>query len=139
MERGLRRERRAGAPRMYRADKVREEPGRGQGGAQEHWAAYRTKTEKGPEGTNNGLPSHPPPSTQIRISSSSMSALGRMEPGAAGATQAGRHRPPCRDGHGMQPALRVCRPRLGLLRLDCDKVSMYLIRSNLLEPLLYGL
>ena len=111
VERGLRRERRAGAPRMYRADKVREEPGRGQGAAQEHWAAYRTKTEKGPEGTNNGLPSHPPPSTQIRISSSSMSALGRMEPGAAGATQAGRHRPPCRDGHGMQPALRVCRPR----------------------------
>ena len=49
VERGLRRERRAGAPRMYRADKVREEPGRGQGAAQEHWAAYRTKTEKGPD------------------------------------------------------------------------------------------
>ena len=90
---------------MYRADKVREEPGCGQGAAREHWAADRTKLEKGRKGTNNGLPLHPPPSTQIRISMSSLARWGAWSPERPGQRkQAGTRRPPGTCGHARNAA-----------------------------------
>jgi len=75
---------------MYRADKVREEPGCGQGAAREHWAADRTKLEKG-QGNQQRIALAPTALDSNSYFNVVFGAMGRMEPGAAGATQAGRH------------------------------------------------
>ena len=68
-------------------------------------AADRTKTEKGRKGTSNGLPLHPPPSTQTRISMSSLARVGAWSPERPGQRkQAGTRRPPGSCGHARKAA-----------------------------------
>ena len=85
---------RAGPPRMYRARSVQsaKSPGAAKGPRDSNGLQIEPNRE-GPEGNQERIALAPTALDSNCTSISSLGALGRTEPGAAGATQAGRHRP----------------------------------------------